>query len=185
MVEFEQRFPERYFDVAIAEQHAVTLAAGLACDGMRPVVAIYSTFLQRGYDQLIHDVALQTPAGRVRDRPRGPRRRRRRDAPGRIRPHVPALRAEHGRDGARRRERVPADALHRRPARPAGRRALPARPRTGRRGREDDAGAAARPRGIAPRAARAGWPCSLSARWSRPRGRRPRRSTRRSSTCVS
>jgi 1-deoxy-D-xylulose-5-phosphate synthase len=59
MVEFEQRFPERYFDVAIAEQHAVTLAAGLACDGMRPVVAIYSTFLQRGYDQLIHDVALQ------------------------------------------------------------------------------------------------------------------------------
>ncbi len=59
LVEFERRFPERYFDVAIAEQHAVTLAAGLACDGMRPVVAIYSTFLQRGYDQLIHDVALQ------------------------------------------------------------------------------------------------------------------------------
>jgi len=59
LVDFEKRFPERYFDVAIAEQHAVTLAAGLACDGMRPVVAIYSTFLQRGYDQLIHDVALQ------------------------------------------------------------------------------------------------------------------------------
>jgi 1-deoxy-D-xylulose-5-phosphate synthase len=59
LVEFEKRFPERYFDVAIAEQHAVTLAAGLACDGMRPVVAIYSTFLQRAYDQLIHDVALQ------------------------------------------------------------------------------------------------------------------------------
>jgi 1-deoxy-D-xylulose-5-phosphate synthase len=59
LVEFEKRFPDRYFDVAIAEQHAVTLAAGLACDGMRPVVAIYSTFLQRGYDQLIHDVALQ------------------------------------------------------------------------------------------------------------------------------
>ncbi|MGH8244119.1 MAG: 1-deoxy-D-xylulose-5-phosphate synthase [Steroidobacteraceae bacterium] len=59
MVEFEQRFPERYFDVGIAEQHAITLAAGLACDGLRPVVAIYSTFLQRGYDQLIHDVALQ------------------------------------------------------------------------------------------------------------------------------
>jgi len=59
LVQFEQRFPERYFDVAIAEQHAVTLAAGLACDGMRPVVAIYSTFLQRAYDQLIHDVALQ------------------------------------------------------------------------------------------------------------------------------
>jgi 1-deoxy-D-xylulose-5-phosphate synthase len=59
LVEFEQRFPERYFDVAIAEQHAVTLAAGLACDGLQPVVAIYSTFLQRAYDQLIHDVALQ------------------------------------------------------------------------------------------------------------------------------
>ncbi len=59
MVEFEARFPERYFDVGIAEQHAVTFAGGLACEGMKPVVAIYSTFLQRGYDQLIHDVALQ------------------------------------------------------------------------------------------------------------------------------
>jgi 1-deoxy-D-xylulose-5-phosphate synthase len=59
MVEFSQRFPERFHDVAIAEQHAVTLAAGLACEGMKPVVAIYSTFLQRAYDQLIHDVALQ------------------------------------------------------------------------------------------------------------------------------
>jgi 1-deoxy-D-xylulose-5-phosphate synthase len=59
LVEFSKRFPDRYFDVAIAEQHAVTLAAGLACEGLRPVVAIYSTFLQRAYDQLIHDVALQ------------------------------------------------------------------------------------------------------------------------------
>ena len=59
MVEFERRFPERYFDVGIAEQHAVTFAAGLATEGLKPVVAIYSTFLQRGYDQLIHDVALQ------------------------------------------------------------------------------------------------------------------------------
>ena len=59
MVEFSRRFPDRYFDVAIAEQHAVTFAAGLACEGYKPVVAIYSTFLQRGYDQLIHDVALQ------------------------------------------------------------------------------------------------------------------------------
>ncbi len=59
MVEFEKRFPDRYFDVGIAEQHSVTLAAGMACDGMKPVVAIYSTFLQRAYDQLIHDVALQ------------------------------------------------------------------------------------------------------------------------------
>ncbi|MFC7297770.1 1-deoxy-D-xylulose-5-phosphate synthase [Herminiimonas aquatilis] len=59
MVEFERRFPDRYFDVGIAEQHAVTFAAGMACEGLKPVVAIYSTFLQRGYDQLIHDVALQ------------------------------------------------------------------------------------------------------------------------------
>lgn len=59
LVEYSKRFPNRYFDVAIAEQHAVTLAAGMACEGLRPVVAIYSTFLQRAYDQLIHDVALQ------------------------------------------------------------------------------------------------------------------------------
>ena len=59
LVEFEKRFPARYFDVGIAEQHAVTFAAGLACEGLKPVVAIYSTFLQRAYDQLIHDVALQ------------------------------------------------------------------------------------------------------------------------------
>ncbi|WP_284280517.1 MULTISPECIES: 1-deoxy-D-xylulose-5-phosphate synthase [Limnobacter] len=59
MVEFERRFPSRYFDVGIAEQHAVTFAAGIACEGLKPVVAIYSTFLQRAYDQLIHDVALQ------------------------------------------------------------------------------------------------------------------------------
>jgi 1-deoxy-D-xylulose-5-phosphate synthase len=59
MVEFEQRFPKRYHDVGIAEQHAVTFAAGLACEGLKPVVAIYSTFLQRAYDQLVHDVALQ------------------------------------------------------------------------------------------------------------------------------
>ncbi len=59
LVEFEKRFPNRYFDVGIAEQHAVTFSAGLACEGYKPVLAIYSTFLQRGYDQLIHDVALQ------------------------------------------------------------------------------------------------------------------------------
>ncbi|MDE2094531.1 MAG: 1-deoxy-D-xylulose-5-phosphate synthase [Burkholderiales bacterium] len=59
LVEFEQRFPKRYHDVGIAEQHAVTFAAGLACEGLKPVVAIYSTFLQRAYDQLIHDVAIQ------------------------------------------------------------------------------------------------------------------------------
>lgn len=59
LVEFEQRFPDRYFDVGIAEQHAVTFAGGLACEGIKPVVAIYSTFLQRAYDQLVHDIALQ------------------------------------------------------------------------------------------------------------------------------
>lgn len=59
MLQFAKQYPDRYFDVAIAEQHAVTLAAGMACEGLKPVVAIYSTFLQRGYDQLIHDVALQ------------------------------------------------------------------------------------------------------------------------------
>ncbi|MGA7801387.1 MAG: 1-deoxy-D-xylulose-5-phosphate synthase [Gammaproteobacteria bacterium] len=59
LVRFSERFPDRYFDVGIAEQHSLTLAAGMACDGLRPVVAIYSTFLQRAYDQLIHDIALQ------------------------------------------------------------------------------------------------------------------------------
>ena len=59
LVRFAEEFPDRYFDVGIAEQHAVTFAAGLACEGMRPVLAIYSTFLQRGYDQLIHDVCIQ------------------------------------------------------------------------------------------------------------------------------
>ena len=59
LVEFSEQFPDRYYDVAIAEQHAVTLAAGMACDGIKPIVAIYSTFLQRAYDQLIHDVAIQ------------------------------------------------------------------------------------------------------------------------------
>jgi len=59
LVEFSEKFPQRYFDVGIAEQHAITVAAGMACDGLKPVVAIYSTFLQRAYDQLIHDVALQ------------------------------------------------------------------------------------------------------------------------------
>ena len=59
MVEFADKFPSRFYDVAIAEQHAMTFAAGLACEGKKPVLAIYSTFLQRAYDQLIHDVAIQ------------------------------------------------------------------------------------------------------------------------------
>jgi 1-deoxy-D-xylulose-5-phosphate synthase len=60
---FEKRFPERIFDVGIAEQHAVTFAAGMACEGMIPMAAIYSSFLQRGYDQVVHDVALQNLPG--------------------------------------------------------------------------------------------------------------------------
>lgn len=60
MVEFSRKFPDRYFDVAIAEQHAVTFAAGLAIGGYKPIVAIYSTFLQRAYDQVLHDVAIQS-----------------------------------------------------------------------------------------------------------------------------
>ena len=59
LVRFEQEYPDRYFDVAIAEQHSVTVAAGMACDGLKPVVAIYSTFLQRAYDQVVHDVVNQ------------------------------------------------------------------------------------------------------------------------------
>ena len=59
LVNFSQKFPDRYIDVGIAEQHSVTLAAGLACEGLKPIVCIYSTFLQRAYDQLVHDVALQ------------------------------------------------------------------------------------------------------------------------------
>ena len=78
MVEFHKRFPKRYHDVGIAEQHAVTFAAGMACEGLKPVVAIYSTFLQRAYDQLIHDVALQKLRW-SRAGSRGHRRRRRTD----------------------------------------------------------------------------------------------------------
>ena len=79
LVRFSQEYPDRYFDVGIAEQHAVTFAAGLACEGMKPVVAIYSTFLQRAYDQLIHDVAMQNLPVVFAHRPRRPGRRRRAD----------------------------------------------------------------------------------------------------------
>ena len=108
-----QEFPDRYFDVGIAEQHAVTFAAGLACEGMKPVVAIYSTFLQRGYDQLIHDVALQNlPVVFAIDRA-GLVGADGATHTGAFDLVVPALPAQHGGDGARRRERVPADAVHR------------------------------------------------------------------------
>ena len=105
-------FPTRYFDVGIAEQHAVTFAAGLACEGMQPVVAIYSTFLQRAYDQLIHDVVLQNlPVVFAIDRA-GLVGADGATHIGAFDLVVPALPAEHDGDGAVRRERMPADALH-------------------------------------------------------------------------
>ena len=76
---FAKAFPKRTFDVGIAEQHAVTFAAGLATEGLKPFVAIYSTFLQRAYDQVVHDVAIQQPAGAVRSGSRRPGGRRRSD----------------------------------------------------------------------------------------------------------
>lgn len=95
MVEFSKKFPDRYFDVAIAEQHAVTFAAGLAIGDYKPVVAIYSTFLQRAYDQVIHDVAIQKlPVLFVIDR--ADRRRRRSDASGSVRSLLPALYSGYG-----------------------------------------------------------------------------------------
>ena len=87
----QQELPERYYDVGIAEQHAVLFAAGLALQGAKPVAAIYSTFLQRAYDQIVHDVCLQKPQRRVRDGPRRARRRRRPDPPRRLRHLLPAL----------------------------------------------------------------------------------------------
>ncbi len=100
MVEFEQRFPQRYYDVGIAEQHAVTFAAGLACEGLKPVVAIYSTFLQRAYDQLIHDVALQNLDVTFRAGSRRPGRRRWRHPRRQLRHRLFALHSQHGGDGA-------------------------------------------------------------------------------------
>ncbi len=97
---FAQRFPERTFDVAIAEQHGVTFAAGLATEGFKPFTTIYSTFLQRGYDQVVHDVAHAEAAGALRHRPRGSRRRRRRHACRRLRRRLSRLPAgvrHHGR----------------------------------------------------------------------------------------
>ena len=144
MVEFEKRFPGRYHDVGIAEQHAVTFAAGLACEGLKPVVAIYSTFLQRAYDQLIHDVALQNlPVVFALDRAGlvgadGPTHR------GQLRHRVPALHPEHERDDTGRRERMPAAAVHRLRPGPPDCGALPARQRRGRRAGLRDEGHPAR-----------------------------------------
>jgi 1-deoxy-D-xylulose-5-phosphate synthase len=131
MNEFAQRFPTRFFDVGIAEQHSVTLAGGLACGGMKPVVAIYSTFLQRAYDQLIHDVALQNlPVLFAIDRA-GSGRPRRTDARRQLRPELPALHPEPGCDGAVRRGRVLPDARRRLRLSRTLRGTLPARYRPG------------------------------------------------------
>ena len=129
LVPFAERFPDRFLNTGIAEQHSVTLAAGLALGGSRPVVAIYSTFLQRGFDQIFHDVCLMDlPVVFALDRG-GHRRQRRLDPPRAVRLRLPAHLPEHHRDGAQGRERAPAHARDRaRAAAPDGA-ALPARQR--------------------------------------------------------
>ena len=105
---FAKEFPDRFHDVGIAEQHALTFAAGLATQGVRPVVTMYSTFLQRAYDQIVHDVATQNlPVTMLIDRG-GLGRRGRHDASRGIRLRLLAPRPEHGRDGSQRRERTAA-----------------------------------------------------------------------------
>ena len=109
----QKALPERYFDVGIAEQQAVLFASGLALQGARPVCAIYSTFLQRAYDQIVHDVCLQNLPVDVLHGPRRPRRRRRPDPPRRVRHRLPAMSAQHHADGAARRGDARPHAPHR------------------------------------------------------------------------
>ena len=94
LAKFQAAFPDRFIDVGIAEQHAVTLATGLALGGMRPVVALYSTFLQRAFDQTVHDVCQNDAPGAARGGPRGPRRRGRHQPPGHVHDPRPAAAAE-------------------------------------------------------------------------------------------
>ena len=102
---FQAAFPDRFIDVGIAEQHAVTLATGLAIGGMRPVVALYSTFLQRAFDQTVHDVCQNDAAGPARGRPRGPRRRGRHEPPGHVHAARPSASCRTSSSPARRTSR--------------------------------------------------------------------------------
>ena len=113
LLDFAQRFPDRFFDVGIAEQHAVTFAAGLAMRGLRPVVCIYSTFLQRAFDQIACDVALHQLPGDVRDRSRRHHRRRRTVAPRHARSRVSALHPRDDRLGAELARRAAPPVRHR------------------------------------------------------------------------
>ena len=184
LVRFSQEYPDRYFDVAIAEQHAVTLAAGMACEGAKPVVAIYSTFLQRGYDQLVHDVAIQNLDVLFAI-----------DRGGVVGPdgatHAGNLDLSYLRCVPNMVVMAPADEnecrqmlLHRLPARRPGRGALPARHRPRRGGAARRSTRCRSARRSCAAAARAS-PCSPSARWCRRRSRSARSSASPWSTCAS
>ena len=123
----QKAMPERYFDIGIAEQQAILFAAGLSLEGVKPVAAIYSTFLQRAYDQIVHDVCLQRLNVVFALDRAGPRRRRRPDAPRHVRHRLPAAAAEPRADGPARRGDARAHAAHGAAARRADRPALPAR----------------------------------------------------------
>ncbi len=152
MVEFHKRFPDRYYDVGIAEQHAVTFAAGMACEGVKPVVAIYSTFLQRGYDQLIHDVALQNlPVVFALDRA-GLVGADGATHAGAYDIRLCALHSQHEHGLPGRRARMPPAAEHRVRARPSRCRTLPARQWRGRGAPARAGGPAVRQRRNPPRA---------------------------------
>ena len=184
LVRFSQEYPERYFDVGIAEQHAVTFAAGLACEGLKPVLAIYSTFLQRGYDQLIHDVAIQNLPVVSRHRPRRPGGSGRADPPRRLRSVLSALYPQPGGDDSQRRERVQADAVSR-PFSSISRRRCAIHVGPDRESRSRRAWRRCRSGGASSAAKADGWPSWPSGACSGPAWRPPRRSMRAWPTCAS